>query len=625
MPKEIGSNKLLQNSESHFFDNQEIELALSDKTQLLEKIIDLMPISVYINNLSPFRPQWISGHLFEDTGYTKEEWENFTPEEFSALFEWPSYEYYFKSYKQVMKAADGELLESEYRMRCKNGSWIDVFSRGMVFSREDSGQPRQLICSALNISSIKSAHKQLKENESRYKTFFENSPENIIIFDCDFKILDANCAMLNFSGYSKEEIVGHYVLDFIHSGKHAELLVKLGPLIRANGFKYRYQSEFLNKNKQTFYIDLTHWPVLNDNNEVTATVAVIKDITDQKKREEQLIAENQFLKNELSSVDIKHPEVFKSIITRDRCMQNLFKYLEAISKNSEYLFITGETGTGKELIAETFYELCGLKGKFITVNAAGLDEQMFADTLFGHKKGAFTGADSDLKGLIETAHNGVLFLDEIGDLCMASQIKLLRLLQNREYYRLGSDELKMTNARIVTATNHNLHDLVRENRFRADLLYRLTVHTVSLPPLRERFGDLPLLVEHYVREICKIHCRKALKISQDAINLLSTYDFPGNIRELRNMLFDAVNTCTTDSISSEFFYHYIRLNTKGRQIVKAESEKIEFPQILPSLDQARELLIKEAMRRSNGNISQAAKLLKMERSALSKAIKQLKC
>jgi len=592
--------------------------------KLVESIMNLMPISVYINNLSPFKPHWISGRLFEDTGYTKEEWENFTSEEFFTLFEWPSYQYYVDSYQRVMSASDGEIFESEYRMRCKNGSWIDVFSRGVVFNRDNSGKPKQLLCAALNVSSIKSAYKQLKENKSRYKTFFENSPENIIIFDCDFHVLDANLAMLNFSGYSKEELQGHYVLDFVQAGIHSDLLVKLGPLIRANGFKYQYQSEFLNKKQQRFFIDITHWPVYNEQNEIVATVAKIKDITEQTNRENQILAENQSLKKELSSVAIQRPEMFEKIITRDRCMQNIFKYMEAISKNSEYLFITGETGTGKELIAETYYKLSGLKGKFVTVNVASLDEQMFADTLFGHKKGAFTGADSDFKGLVETANNGVLFLDEIGDLSMASQIKLLRLLQNKEYYRLGSDEIKTTNARIVTATNHNLNNLVGENRFRADLLYRLTVHTINLPPLRERFGDLPLLVDYYITQICKSHNRKTLPVSAEALNLLVTYDFPGNIRELRNMLFDAFNTCATNIINTDYFYHYIRLNTKDRDAIKSASKALSFPQILPSFDQIKELLIDEALKRSNGNISKAAQLLSMERSALSKAIKRFK-
>jgi len=589
---------------------------------LLEKIITLMPVSVYINNRAPFKPEWISGGLFEDTGYTKEEWENFTPEEFATLFEWSSYEYYLQCFQKIMGATDNEIIESEYRMRCKDGSWIDCFSRAMVFSRDENQLPAQVLCTALNISSLKSTQRQLKENKSRYKTFFENSPENLVILDLDFNIIDINQAMLTFSGYTRGEIAGVHVLNFISPEKHQQYQ-KLEPVIQENGYKYHYQSEFINKSKQTFYIDLTHWPVINENNETTAMMVVIKDITAQKLREDQLVAENQTLKQELSFIDVKQPEVFKNIITQERCMLNVFKYLEAISQNSESLFISGETGTGKELIAESFYRLCKLKGKFITVNAAGLDDQMFADTLFGHKKGAFTGAERELKGLIETAHDGVLFLDEIGDLSINSQVKLLRLLQNREYYNLGSDEIRTTNARIVAATNRNLQELVRDNKFRADLLYRLTVHTVNLPPLRERMGDLPLLVEYYVKEICKIHDRKALKVPTEIINLLSTYDFPGNIRELRNMLFDAVNTCTTETIRTDYFYHYIRLNSKDRQQIKAEDERLIFPQVLPSLEQTREFLIREALTRANGNITQAAKLLKMERSALSKAVKQL--
>jgi transcriptional regulator with GAF, ATPase, and Fis domain len=200
---------------------------------------------------------------------------------------------------------------------------------------------------------------------------------------------------------------------------------------------------------------------------------------------------------------LENPSAFAEIITQNPKMLDIFQYMEAIASTHQPVLIMGETGVGKELFAKAIHTLSGLQGKLVPVNVSALDDTVFSDILFGHKKGAFTGADKVRQGLIELATKGTLFLDEIGDLSLMSQIKLLRLLQDGDYLPLGSDEQKYTDARFVIATNKALWALQKTGQFREDLIYRLNSHQIKIPPLRERFGDIPILVRYFVNQIAE--------------------------------------------------------------------------------------------------------------------------
>ncbi len=200
--------------------------------------------------------------------------------------------------------------------------------------------------------------------------------------------------------------------------------------------------------------------------------------------------------------------------------------------NSGLNIITGETGVGKELFAQAIHDLSGRKGPFVPVNVGGIDENAFSDTLFGHVKGAFTGADSPRPGLIERAAGGTLFLDEIGEIRKESQIKLLRVLQNRDYLPLGSDVAKLADIRLIVATNKSVDQLKTSSEFRSDLFHRLRTHHIALPPLRERMGDIELLVEHFLDEASKILSKKKMLIPSEVLYLFRNYSFPGNVRDI---------------------------------------------------------------------------------------------
>lgn len=342
---------------------------------------------------------------------------------------------------------------------------------------------------------------------------------------------------------------------------------------------------------------------------------------------QELKRENRSLRRHMLRTDLENPEAFGHIVTGNRMMLTLFQYVESIATTSQPVLVQGETGVGKELVARAIHRLSGLKGGFVAVNAAGLDDTVFSDTLFGHLKGAYTGADIQRGGLIEQADGGTLFLDEIGDLTQASQVKLLRLLQEGEYFPLGSDVPRSSNARIVAATNQRLSALLSQGRFRKDLSYRLQTHRIHIPPLRERLDDIPQLLDHFIADAASRLNKPTPSVPRDLEALLSNYSYPGNVRELESMVFDAVSRHRSGVLPVETFNAHISREQASHGLLPAPHNidvdpPITFSHKLPTIKQATQLLIEEAMRRSGANQSRAAKILGISQQALSKRLKK---
>ncbi len=341
----------------------------------------------------------------------------------------------------------------------------------------------------------------------------------------------------------------------------------------------------------------------------------------------ELQRENRLLKAHVLSDKLEHPEVFSEMVTCSARMRSIFQYVEAIAASPRPLLITGETGVGKELVARAVHRLSRRRGAFVPVNVAGLDDNVFADTLFGHKKGAFTGAEQARGGLLEQAAGGTLFLDEIGDLSHASQVKLLRLLQDGEYFPLGSDLAKRSDARIVVATNQDLNMLQTGGRFRKDLYYRLCDHHLHIPPLRERMEDLPLLLNHFLEKASTTLGKSRPTPPEELLTLLSTYHFPGNIREMESMVFDSVSSHRSGKLSMDVFKSHIFQKPPAPekelpQQVQREGVSVSFSDRLPTLKELEQNLVDEAMRRAGGNQSIAALSLGITRQALNKRLKK---
>ncbi|MDX2479759.1 MAG: sigma-54 dependent transcriptional regulator [Desulfuromusa sp.] len=338
----------------------------------------------------------------------------------------------------------------------------------------------------------------------------------------------------------------------------------------------------------------------------------------------ELESENRAIRKRFFHDQLDAPEVFAPIVTNSTAMRARFQYLEAVAPSSQPILITGESGVGKELVAQAIHTLSCNSGLLVSVNVAGLDDNVFADTLFGHVRGAFTGAENVRKGMIEKAAEGTLFLDEIGDLNAASQVKLLRLLQNGEYYPLGSDQPKQMSARVVVATHADLDAMMAAGEFRRDLYYRLYSHHVHLPPLRERKDDLPLLLEYFLAEAANKLGKKKPTPPKELTVLLSTYSFPGNVRELEAMVYDAVSLHNGKVLSMQSFLKRIGTqadNPPARPSPHTENPFTQLPN-LPTLQQAGKMLVDEAMQRSTGNQSIAARLLGISQPALSKRLKE---
>lgn len=341
----------------------------------------------------------------------------------------------------------------------------------------------------------------------------------------------------------------------------------------------------------------------------------------------KLRRENEILKNHMSTCLLERPEVFSEIVTANEKMLGLFQYVEAIAGSREPVLITGETGVGKELMARAVGMISLPEGPFVSVNVAGIDDNAFSDSLFGHSKGAFTGADSVRAGLVEKACGGTLFLDEIGDLNPGSQVKLLRLLQEHEYFPLGMDHARKSCARVIASTNKDLPALQSSGLFRRDLYYRISIHHLDIPPLRERLDDLPLLLDHFIEQAAHALGRRVPSYPAELITLLSNYSFPGNIRELRALVFDAVCRHTSGILSLQRFRLHLekcRSLEKGAHAVGSSiSGETSLSRLdsLPTLKEATRLLIREAMRRAENNQTMAARFLGISRQRLARHLK----
>jgi two-component system response regulator PilR (NtrC family) len=268
----------------------------------------------------------------------------------------------------------------------------------------------------------------------------------------------------------------------------------------------------------------------------------------------RLKQENVLLKRALNTSN-----EFCNIIGRSEAMLDLFKMVETIAKTNSTVLLTGESGTGKDLVARAVhYNSLRRERPFVALNCGGLPETLLESELFGHMRGAFTGADANKKGLVEVAEHGTIFLDEIGEMSQTMQVKLLRVLQDRRFRRLGGTEEVQADIRVIAATNQDLQKMVAEGRFREDLYYRINVIQIQLPPLRDRREDVPLLAEHFLTKYAKAADKPVRGISHDAQELLLAYMWPGNVRELENVIERAVALEQTPLVLPDSLPHHVR-------------------------------------------------------------------
>jgi len=329
---------------------------------------------------------------------------------------------------------------------------------------------------------------------------------------------------------------------------------------------------------------------------------------------------------------------FGMIIARSPQMRRVFETLQHVVESKVTLLITGESGTGKELVARAIhYNGIRRQGPFVAINCAGIPDALLESELFGHERGAFTGAVAAKKGKFELADGGTIFLDEIGEMPVHLQAKLLRVLQERMVERVGGTQPRSVDVRVISATNRNLKQMVEDQTFREDLFYRLAVFPVELPPLRQREGDIPLLSHHFLRKYAVEEGKTITGITASALRVLESYDFPGNVRELENTLSHAVVVASGKELSVADLPHSVVDATRrkhggspqaGNLLASMSLERaidliFDSAETLPALDAVEHALIRRAVKLCDGNIVQAANLLGLSRATMYRRLEKM--
>ncbi|MEN8231951.1 MAG: sigma 54-interacting transcriptional regulator [Thermodesulfobacteriota bacterium] len=428
---------------------------------------------------------------------------------------------------------------------------------------------------------------------------FENMRDGLMIMDPEGNIIYFNEAAEKITEYSKEEVYGKpcSVLDtdtcviLTESGRQKCCSLFSGGVVHDKRCRIR------TKSGKTVYLLKNAVLLKNDNDEVIGAVENITDITSLYMKELEL----EELKQE-----IRQYYWFMGLLGNSVPMQKLFDKIRNAATSDASVLICGESGTGKELIASAVHQLSNRKeGPFVKMNCASLNEYLLESELFGHKKGSFTGAISDRKGRFEAADKGSIFLDEIGDMPHAMQVKLLRVLEEKVIERVGEHKPIKIDIRLISATHQDLHELISAGRFRQDLMYRVNSIIIHTPPLRERTEDIPLLVAHFLKKISITNDKVIKRVSSPALEVLENYKWPGNVRQLVNAIEHAAITCKTDAIDVSDLPDYV-----------FEEEKTEKNEQSGEKDK-----IHSALTMFKGNRTLAAKHLGISRVTLWKRIK----
>ena len=448
----------------------------------------------------------------------------------------------------------------------------------------------------------------------QWRHIIDSVPDGIIIVDEKGTFIVANQMAQLITGYTEKEL----------KGQSCRLLNCTGCKIVGKGKGKNwcglFSEEFIrekkcvitNRNNRTIPIIKNATVLFNEKNEIVGAVETLKDIS-----------ENINYKNELASIKRMYhiDDGFHGIIGRTPVMQTLYEHIESVASLDTPVMILGESGTGKEMVAKALHETGNRASKpFIKVNCAALSENILESELFGHVKGAYTGAATDRIGRFEAAHNGSLFLDEIGDIPLSVQVKLLRVLEEKMIQRVGTNTSIPIDVRIITATNKNLEKLIAQGIFREDLLFRINVFPLTCPPLRQRKDDITLIIQHFITLHAEKTGKNILGFTPEAMRLMVAYPWPGNIREMRNSVEYGFVLARGKSIGIEHLpekiinFNSLELENKPLRMVEQDS------MVKIGLSEKENLF--NALKQADGNQTRAAKILGVSRITVWKRIKK---
>src|SRR6202167_191157 len=446
--------------------------------------------------------------------------------------------------KSVLERAGqgGSDFDFEHRLLMPDGSIKHI--RSLAHPLSDGDGNEESVGAIMDITERKEAEQRLKEQEMELRQVVDLAPQLIAVFGPHRERLYLNQMSLDYFGMTLDQWRETSPSNEIHQDDTERLRSQWGRAIASGS---AFEIEFrLRRNDGVYRWFLSrHNPVRDDEGKVIRWYAACADIEDRKRAEESLQRENSALREELNQVSM-----FEEIVGSSEPLRKVLSQISKAAPSDSTVLILGQTGTGKELIARAIHKRSRRAARaFIGVNCAAIPTSLIASELFGHEKGAFTGAIQRRLGRFEAANGGTIFLDEVGDLPPDIQIALLRVLQEREIERVGSDKPVPVDVRVLAATHRNLDKLVSEGKFRQDLLYRLNFVPITMPPLRERVADIPILVEYFIARFGKKMGKKFQTIENKTLKMMQAYEWPGNVRELQNVIERAVTLSDSDTFA----------------------------------------------------------------------------
>jgi formate hydrogenlyase transcriptional activator len=500
--------------------------------------------------------------------------------------------------------------EADYRIVLPDGSIKHIHAVGHPVLNE-SGELVEFVGTAMDITERKQAEDKIREQEAELRQILDAAPQHLSVLRSDGSHLYINQSSLDFLGLTLEEWQNRDIRELVHPDD-AERVACERKQALLSGSPLEIEARFLRFDGEYRWLFLHYKPLKDQLGHITRWVVPAIDIDDRKRSEERLQHENVALREEIVKASM-----FEEIVGSSEALQTVLSNIVKVARTDSTVLITGETGTGKELIARAIHKHSQRSGQaFISVNCASIPSSLIASELFGHEKGAFTGAVQRRQGRFELAHSGTIFLDEVGELPAETQIALLRVLQERQFERLGGNRIITTDVRVIAATNRDLTAAIAAGTFRADLFYRLNVFPIEVPPLRKRKEDIPMLVEYFVKRYAEKAGKQIRKIDRNTLEQCQLYPWPGNIRELQNIVERSVILCGGDTFWIEKAW-----------LARAQPPRQELPGPLPdTLQNQEKRIIEDALAESKGKVAGpegAAAKLGIPRSTLDSKIKQL--
>ncbi len=435
-------------------------------------------------------------------------------------------------------------LDFEHRLLMPDGSvkYVHVLARAL----EPSSGNLEYLGAVTDVTAAKQAEDKIRQSEIELRQILDFAPQCVAVLapDRDRTRLYANQTMLDYFGFTLEEWRSSDRHKYYHPDDWERLISETQSKF-LSGIPHEYEARFLGKDGKYRWF-LFRWnPLRDEQGHVTRWYAAATDIEERKQAEQRLQNENVALREEIASASM-----FEEIVGVSSALHAVLSRVSKVAPTDSTVLITGETGTGKELIARAVHKRSQRSSRaFLSVNCAAVPRDLIASELFGHEKGAFTGATQRRLGRFELAEGGTIFLDEVGELPAETQVALLRVLQEHEFERVGGTGSIRTNVRVIAATNRDLQAAIDAGTFRSDLYYRLNVFPIEVPPLRERREDIPLLVEYLIDRYARKGGKNIRGVNKRSLELLESYPWPGNVRELQNVIERSVIVCETENLS----------------------------------------------------------------------------